>query len=357
MSARRHVSPLTPLLHWGRLSGRVSRRAFWPLALLCVGLIVFGFILRGLLAAVLGAILIWPVLASAVRRLHDTDRRGWWLLMLPVPLLGLVPLAFLLAPQELRRLRFPTIDDTPWPRVIFGTLAVLLTVTLLGLNLSVVTVRGMKPVAVPGDVVITQRSAYGWPSAACHPFRCPWGVGRLPQRGDLVLYRVGAGQTAIGRVIAMPGEQVTVRDGVPQINGAALSNTPRAARYSEVFGPQGASGILPRCINGAVGLGARCDKLIRDEMTAQGRRYPVLSLGQHTTEIEGPFAVPPAHVFVLGDNRDAAIDSRVPRAAGGPGPVPVEAIVGRPLFVAWSTRGAWWRFDTLRPGRLFVGLR
>lgn len=37
-----------------------------------------------------------PGVAVAVRRLHDTDHSGWWLLIAPVPLLGnIVLLVFL----------------------------------------------------------------------------------------------------------------------------------------------------------------------------------------------------------------------------------------------------------------------
>jgi signal peptidase I len=43
-----------------------------------------------------------------------------------------------------------------------------------------------------------------------------------------------------------------------------------------------------------------------------------------------PFIVPPDHYFVMGDNRDASQDSRVW------GPLPREAIKGRPLAIYWS---------------------
>lgn len=42
----------------------------------------------GLLTAIYELAVFIPSLAVAVRRLHDTDRRGWWLLLLLIPVIG-----------------------------------------------------------------------------------------------------------------------------------------------------------------------------------------------------------------------------------------------------------------------------
>ncbi len=39
--------------------------------------------------------LVIPSLAAAVRRLHDTDRSGWWVLLGAIPVIGLLVLFFL----------------------------------------------------------------------------------------------------------------------------------------------------------------------------------------------------------------------------------------------------------------------
>ena len=51
----------------------------------------------GLCTAVWALAMLLPSLAVSVRRLHDTDRRGWWLLIGVIPLLGAIALIVFLA--------------------------------------------------------------------------------------------------------------------------------------------------------------------------------------------------------------------------------------------------------------------
>jgi uncharacterized membrane protein YhaH (DUF805 family) len=70
---------------------------YWQLFLLVGGLIVKLFDLGvGFRISIL-ATLFWlatmiPSIAVQVRRLHDTDRSGWWLLLALVPLIGAIVL-------------------------------------------------------------------------------------------------------------------------------------------------------------------------------------------------------------------------------------------------------------------------
>lgn len=77
-------------------SGRASRMEYWMFVL-----VNFLFGLGGILLSLLGlkfivilySLAIWiPTWAVQVRRLHDTDRSGWWLLVLLIPLVGSIVL-------------------------------------------------------------------------------------------------------------------------------------------------------------------------------------------------------------------------------------------------------------------------
>jgi uncharacterized membrane protein YhaH (DUF805 family) len=46
----------------------------------------------GLFGLIANLALLLPSLAVAVRRLHDTDRSGWWILIALIPLVGLIVL-------------------------------------------------------------------------------------------------------------------------------------------------------------------------------------------------------------------------------------------------------------------------
>jgi uncharacterized membrane protein YhaH (DUF805 family) len=55
-----------------------------------------------------------PYVAVAVRRLHDTDRSGWWLLLVFVPLGNIVLLIWFCLPSTWGPNRFgPMPDSTP----------------------------------------------------------------------------------------------------------------------------------------------------------------------------------------------------------------------------------------------------
>lgn len=125
----------------------------------------------------------------------------------------------------------------------------------------------MAPTLRAGDRVLVDRLTYG-----------PDGV----RRGDVVAFAdpEHPGQVAIKRVVALPGDTLTIRAGRLVVDGVR-------------------------------------------------QRESYLGSGPTGSDFFGPAVVPPGHVFVLGDNRPRSVDSRFT------GPVPVGALLGRVVARAW----------------------
>jgi uncharacterized membrane protein YhaH (DUF805 family) len=104
---------LDALKKYAVFSGRASRKEYWYFLLfniiISVALAVVDGITgsfsadagMGLLGGVYTLAVLIPGLAAAVRRLHDTDRSGWWLLFAFVPFIGgIVLLVFLVQDSQ-----------------------------------------------------------------------------------------------------------------------------------------------------------------------------------------------------------------------------------------------------------------
>ena len=77
--------------------GRADRPEFWWFGLInltislliwAIGIAAFGFLTGELLAVLYGLLTLLPVLGVDIRRLHDTNRSGWWMLISLLPLVG-----------------------------------------------------------------------------------------------------------------------------------------------------------------------------------------------------------------------------------------------------------------------------
>ena len=73
--------------------GRASRAEFWwfelaQLLILVAAAIIDQIIGTGVLYIIAAIALILPAIAVLVRRLHDTDRTGWWFWIYLLPVIG-----------------------------------------------------------------------------------------------------------------------------------------------------------------------------------------------------------------------------------------------------------------------------
>ncbi len=81
------------LKNYAGFSGRARRAEYWQFvlfnAIALIACIVIDLALKSpILYFVYVLAVLVPSLAVAVRRLHDTDRSGWWLLIALVPVVG-----------------------------------------------------------------------------------------------------------------------------------------------------------------------------------------------------------------------------------------------------------------------------
>lgn len=86
--------------NYANFSGRAQRAEYWYFVLfyvlILIGLSIVDWVTGtfsetagiGLLSGIFALAIFIPSLAVAVRRLHDTDRSGWWLLIGIIPLIG-----------------------------------------------------------------------------------------------------------------------------------------------------------------------------------------------------------------------------------------------------------------------------
>ena len=93
---------LKVLKNYVGFSGRARRKEYWMFILVnllvSIGLMVVDSLIGtfdaesgwGLLSGIYTLAVFIPSIAVTVRRLHDRDKSGWWLLLLLVPLIGAI---------------------------------------------------------------------------------------------------------------------------------------------------------------------------------------------------------------------------------------------------------------------------
>lgn len=83
-------------------NGRIRRKAYWMFALFYFIFYVICVLLDSALntvwiSTIYSLALLVPSLSAGARRLHDTNRSGWWQLIALIPLIGTIALIIFLA--------------------------------------------------------------------------------------------------------------------------------------------------------------------------------------------------------------------------------------------------------------------
>lgn len=88
------------LSKYADFNGKASRPEYWWFALFCI----LGGLAAEMISPVVGALFslgtLLPIIAAATRRLHDTQRSGWWQLIVLVPVIGLIMIVVFLAQES-----------------------------------------------------------------------------------------------------------------------------------------------------------------------------------------------------------------------------------------------------------------
>jgi signal peptidase I len=178
----------------------------------------------------------------------------------------------------------------------------------------------MMPTMLVGDHFFVAKFAYGYTRYSL-PFSPPVFSRRIlaaePQRGDLVVFRLPRDETTdyVKRVVGMPGERVQMIGGQLHINGQAVKHE----RVDDFVYDDG-------------------DKTVRAkrwrETLPNGVSYETLDLEDNgfldNTQV---FTVPANSYFMVGDNRDNSVDSRMLNQVGY---IPADHLIGRVTMIFYS---------------------
>ncbi|MHB1204852.1 MAG: signal peptidase I [Rhodospirillaceae bacterium] len=216
-------------------------------------------------------------------------------------------------------------------------LALVLVVRTVAAEPYTVPTPSMVPTLLVGDKLVASKYAYGYSRYSVPIGEIPM-TGRVletpPTRGDVIVFRLprDTSETYVKRVIGLPGDRVQMKAGRLYVNGEMAERHEMGAFVTDLGGR---SFTLHHYI----------------ETLPGGRDHEVIEMSDdESLDNTQEYTVPAGHYFMMGDNRDDSLDSRVAASAGGVGMVPAENLVGRVDMVLYSHNPdePWWNMASWR---------
>ena len=187
----------------------------------------------------------------------------------------------------------------------------------------------MVPTLLVGDELIASKYAYGYSKYSSPIGLMPDFAGRLlgkaPERGDVIVFRLPRDPsiTYVKRLIGLPGDRIQMQGGRLYINGTMVDR--------KAVGQRNADGQL------------------YIETLPGGREHEILEMSDSEQyDDTAPYVVPAGHYFMMGDNRDNSVDSRIAATDGGVGFVPEDNLVARADLILLSRNPAVSWLDVLQ---------
>lgn len=103
----------TCFVKYASFEGVASRSEYWWWTLFYFLAVLGSLFISPVLYFILLLGLLMPTLAVGVRRLHDIDKSGWWLLVSLVPILGLIMIVWSMTPSKISSRWANTASVTP----------------------------------------------------------------------------------------------------------------------------------------------------------------------------------------------------------------------------------------------------